>query len=238
MLTTTERPGGSSSPSDLPEDPASLRRALAERIRRPELRTEADQVLALEPGRVVALHGGPGSGLTRVGLALLAEVAKQAPVVAVDTRGWVSPLAAWEVGIAPERFVVVRVDGPDEWAKAMGTLLDGVRGVYAEVPTGVPEAVLRRVGMAARNRRVGLVLRPLRGRVPTGIAHLALSAEGTHWEGTGSGTGHLAERHLAITATGKGVAGMERRFEVTDDGAHPLYLVGRMAAPAVRRTAG
>lgn len=237
MLITTERPGDSSS-TNRPEDPAEIRRVLAERIRATEIRTHDDRPIGLEPGRVVALHGRPGSGMTRVGLTLLADAARQAPVVAVDVRGWISPLAAWEVGIAPDRFIVVRGFPEHHWPTVLGTLVDGVRAIYAEVPPGVPAAVVRRVAAAARARRVGLVLRPLRGEVPSGVAHLTIDAGDVRWSGTGAGVGHLSARSIALRARGKALAGIERDIEVDDDGAHPLHLVGRMAIAPARRSAG
>ena len=236
MPITTERPTGPSPRAVTVEDPTDLRRVLAERVGHPELRTADDRLLTLEPGRVVALRGEPGSGLTRVGLALLADVARQAPVVAVDARGWLSPLAAWEVGIAPERFVIVRDVDAARWPQVLGTLLDGVKAVYAELPRGVPDAVVRRVAAGARARRMGLVLRPL-GGLPSGVAHLTLEAVDVRWDGVGPGEGHLAGRSLALRAAGKAVAGTERHIEVDDDGTHPLHLVGRVApAPAGRPT--
>lgn len=236
MPIITERPASlGATPVD---DPAAHRRALAERLDRPELRTADDRLLTLQPGQVVALHGDPGSGLTRVGLALLADVARQAPVVAVDVRGWISPLGAWEVGIPPERFVLVRDVDAAHWPQVLGALLDGVKAVYAELPAGVPAPVVRRAAAAARARRVGLVLRPLRGTIPAGVAHLTLESVDVHWEGAGPGVGHLGERRLGLRAAGKAVAGTERHLRLDDDGTHPLHLVGRMAPATPRRTAG
>lgn len=234
MVTTIERVGGSSTTA-APDDLATVRRELAERIRATEIRTDHGRSITLEPGRVVALDGQPGSGLTRVGLALLVEVARQAPVVAVDVRGWISPLAAWEVGIPPDRFVLVREAG-DHWPTVMSTLIDGVRAVYAEIPVGTPPSVLRRLAAGARARRVGLVLRPVRGSVPTGIAHLTIEADDIRWSGVGPGLGHLGERSIRLRARGKAVAGIERSIEVEDDGTHPLHLVGGVAA--ARRATG
>lgn len=236
MPIITERPASlGTAPVDAP---AAHRRALAERLDRSELRTTDDRLLALQPGRVVALHGDPGSGLTRVGLALLADVARQAPVVAVDVRGWISPLGAWEVGIPPERFVLVRDVDAARWPQVLGTLLDGMKAVYAELPPGLPDAVVRRVAAGARARRVGLVLRPLRGTVPTGVAHLTLESVDVDWAGVGSGVGHLADRRLGLRAAGKAVAGTERHLRLDDDGSHPLHLVGRVAPAPPRRAAG
>ncbi|MGD2103405.1 MAG: hypothetical protein PVG83_14330, partial [Acidimicrobiia bacterium] len=64
-------------------------------------------LLDLQPGRIVELSGTPGAGLTRIGLRLLAPHSRLAPVVALDTRGWISPEAAWETGVLPERLIIV-----------------------------------------------------------------------------------------------------------------------------------
>ena len=66
-----------------------------------------ERLLRLQPGRVVELTGVAGSGLTRLGLRLLAEPSRSGPVVVLDTKGWISPRAAWEAGVAPEHLVVV-----------------------------------------------------------------------------------------------------------------------------------
>ena len=41
----------------------------------------------LQPGRVIEMVGVPGTGLTRLGLGLLAPYSKIAPVVVLDVRG-------------------------------------------------------------------------------------------------------------------------------------------------------
>lgn len=215
----------------------AVRRDLATLIHAPRLRGDGGGLLVLTPGRAVGLHGMPGSGLTRLGLAMLVEASLQAPVVAVDVRGWISPLAAWEVGIRPGRFVVVRPD-LTTWAQVVGSLMDGIGAVYAEIPRGIPDSVLRRVVAVARRQRVGLILRPLHGYLPSGLVHLSLEAEAIEWEGAGQGHGHLRRRSLRVTVSGKGASGIERMIEVEDDGTNPVRVVGRMAAAAVRRTAG
>lgn len=218
------------------EDKSVTRRDLATRLDRREDRGDAG-LLDLIPGRTVGLHGVPGSGLTRLGLSLLVEASLLVPVAVVDVRGWMSPLAAWEVGIRPERLVIVRPDHTT-WARVIGSLLDGIGGVYAEVPRGIPDMVLRRVAALARKRRVGLVLRPLHGHLPVGVAHLTVEAMGVEWEGTGRGHGHIRRRSLRVTASGKAAAGTERMIEIEDDGTDTLRMVGRLAPLAPRRSAG
>ncbi|MCB2224705.1 MAG: hypothetical protein KQH83_11110 [Actinobacteria bacterium] len=193
-------------------------------------------LLDAHPGRVLALEGPPGSGLTRLGLAVLA--AHPGTVAAVDVRGWLSPLAAWEAGIPPERLVIVRCPDRGLWAQVTAALLEGLGAVYAEVPAGASDALLRRLGALARARRAALLLRPVRGGIPAGLAHLRLRGEGVAWEGAGEGHGRLGRRLLTLRAAGKGAGGMERHIEVEDDGTDAVRVVPGLAAAPSRRAAG
>jgi hypothetical protein len=192
----------------------------------------------IEPGRVLGLVGPPGFGLTRLGLSLLAGPAREGMVAAVDVRGWLCPPAAWESGIPPERLVVVRCAERDLWGKVTAALLEGLPAVYAEVPQGAPDPVLRRLGALARARRTALILRPLRGGLPGGLAHLHLTGAGVSWEGADAGHGRITRRRLQVRAGGKGVGGMERVLELEDDGADAVRLVPGVAAAEAGRAAG
>ena len=150
---------------------------------------EVEEMFFLGPGQVAGLSGLPGSGLTRVGLSLIAPYAQQGVLAVLDVRGWVSPMAAWEMGIEPERLVVVRNNDIVRWGRIVATLLDGVGGVYAEVPPGVGDASLRKLGAKARTKRTPLVLRSLAGTIPRGIAHLHLAARSVEWDGVDAGHG-------------------------------------------------
>jgi len=195
-------------------------------------------LLDLQPGRVTELVGVPGSGLTRLGLKLVAPHSHSAPVIALDTRGWISPEAAWETGVAPERLVVVRCNQPGLWAKVTAALLEGVRAMYAEVPAGVRDQDLRRLAALARARRVAVVMRPVTGGLPGGITHLRLRAIGVTWEGADRGHGRLTRRRLVLEASGKGVAGTTRRFEVEDEGTDAVRLVSDVVVDQARRAVG
>jgi hypothetical protein len=193
--------------------------------------------LALQPGRVVALEGSPGFGLTRLGLTMIADAARSGLVAFVDVRGWLCPPAAWELGIAPERLVVVRCDDPIAWGRVVGGLLDGMQAVYAEVPPRVKDAHLRKLAAASRSTRTPLVLRPVRGEMPGGVAHLRLSAREIVWEGADQGFGRLTRRRLVIEASGKVMQGMARLIEVEDHGTHAVRVVsGLGVTPAGRAT--
>ena len=197
----------------------------------------AKDLLTLAPGQIAGLSGIPGSGLTRIGMALLAPYATRGPLVYLDVRGWASPMAAWEVGIEPERFVVVRSSDIVTWSRIVATLLDGVRGVYAEVPVGLRDQSLYKLAAKARTKRTPLVLRPVSGRLPTGVAHLNLEAREVLWEGTEAGHGNLTNRRSLLVASGKATRGMVRTIEVEDDGTNDLRVVPHMGTQTVGRLA-
>lgn len=189
----------------------------------------------LAAGQVAGLVGPPGSGLTRLGLSMLASHASAGLVAALDVRGWLSPQAVWELGIAPDRLVVVRCDDPVRWGRVAATLIDGVAGLFAEVPRGVKDAQLRTLGALARSRKTPLLLRPVRRDLPGGVTHLRVDASGIMWEGTEDGHGRLTSRRVELVASGKATRGMATRVEWEDDGTNTVHLVSRLAvAPAER----
>jgi hypothetical protein len=169
---------------------------------------------------------------------MLAGSVGTGPVVYLDVRGWVNPLAAWESGISPERLVIVRCADRLLWPKTTAALLEGIRAVYAEVPVGVRESVLRRLAALARARRSALLLRPLDGDLPTGVAYVRFRGRDVGWEGPDAGHGRLERRRLALEASGKGMSGIERVIEVEDDGTDVVRMVSRLAAAPAGRAAG
>jgi hypothetical protein len=194
--------------------------------------------LTVEPGKVIGLVGQPGLGLTRVGMSMLAKSSRTGPVVYLDVRGWVNPGMAWEAGIPPERLVIVRCSDRLLWPKATAALLEGIRAVYAEVPSGVQESVLRRLAALARSRRSALLLHPLNGDLPAGVAFVRYQGREVAWDGPDAGHGRLTGRRLVLEASGKGMSGIEQVIEVEDDGADVVRMVSRLAAAPARRAAG
>ena len=194
--------------------------------------------LRLMPGRIVGLEGSPGFGMTRLGLNLLASYPVSGPAVFLDARGWLSPIAAWESGVDPESFVVVRCDDPVTWGRVVATLVEGVAVVYAEVPRGVKDAQLRTLAALARRRSIPLVLRPIRSVLPPGLAHLRLAAHSIEWAGTDVGHGRLTRRTLVIEASGKAMRGHTALIELEDHGTDAVRLVSGLAAAPSRRAAG
>lgn len=192
----------------------------------------------LTPGRIVGLEGSAGFGMTRLGLNLLASYPASGPIVYLDARGWMSPLAAWESGVEPDTLVVVRCDDPVSWGRVAATLVEGVAAVYAEIPRGVKDAQLRTLAALARRRSIPLLFRPVRSLLPPGLAHLRLTARSVEWAGTDAGHGRLTQRKLVIEASGKAMRGHTALIELEDHGTDAVRLVSGLAAPAARRAAG
>jgi len=199
----------------VPLDRASL---LSGALSAPSPDPVAPFTIAAEPGRVLGLVGPPGSGLTRLALGLLAGFSRTGMVAVVDVRGWLCPVAAWEVGIAPDRLVVVRCPERAAWLRVSAALIEGFPAVYAEVPSGVSDADLRRLGALSRARRSALVLRPLGGDLPGGVLHLRVEADAVVWSGVDRGHGALVQRRLTLRVSGKGAQGIPRTIEIVDEG--------------------
>lgn len=195
-------------------------------------------LLSLAPGQIAGLSGLPGSGLTRIGLSLLAPYASRGTLVYLDVRGWASPAAAWELGIEPDQFVVVRSSDVVSWGRIVATLLDGVPSVYAEVPRGMPDRALYKLAAKARAQRTALVLRPITGQLPSGVAHLNLVAREVVWEGTEAGHGSLKHRRTILAVSGRATRGMERTIEIEDNGTNDLRVVSDMGAQTTGEVVG
>ena len=192
---------------------------------------------ALAPGQVAVLHGDPGLGMTRLGLVMLSGYTG-GTVAYLDVRGWLSPVAAWEVGIEPERLVIARCPEVVRWGRAAAALLDGATAVLAEVPVGANDASIRKLAALARNRGTPLMLRPIGRAAPSGVAHLMLEARETVWRGAGEGHGRIGQRTIRITASGKVMKGMTRTIEMEDDGSNALRVVSGVAASETRSATG
>ncbi|MEA2023033.1 MAG: hypothetical protein U9N79_01940 [Actinomycetota bacterium] len=175
--------------------------------------------------------------MTRLGLVMLSGYT-DGTVAYLDVRGWLSPVAAWEVGIDPDRLVIARCREVVRWGRAAAALLDGAAAVLAEVPVGVKDAPIRKLAALARNRGTPLLLRPIDRAAPIGVAHLVLEAREIAWRGAGDGHGRIEQRRIRITASGKAMKGMSRTIEMEDDGSNALRVVSGVAATETRSAAG
>jgi hypothetical protein len=167
----------------------------------------------LSPGKIVGLEGPAGWGLTRLGLSLLAAPSQIGTVVVIDVRGWLSPQAAWQVGVNRHRLVVVRCAERRLWPQVTAAVLEGVAAIYAEIPAGVSESDLRRLAALTRARKAGLALRPLRGSLPPGITHMRVRGSGVDWTGPDHGHGRLIGRRVSMEVSGKSIPLREVHFE-------------------------
>ncbi len=189
--------------------------------------------LQLLPGQIASLAGPAGYGLTRLGLAMLAE--HPGPVAYLDVRGWFNPTAAWEAGIDPGRLHIVRCGDILRWSRALAALLEGVDAVFAEVPGGVKDATIRKLGALARTRRTVLYLRPIKGPIPAGVVNLSLEGRSVTWDGADRGHGRITVRRSLVTASGKTMRGITRTLEMEDDGSDTVRVVSGLgiAPPGV-----
>ena len=108
----------------------------------------------------------------------------------------------------------------------------------AEVPASINSQNLRRLAALARARRTAVAMRSMGTGLPPGVAHLRLRAIGVTWEGADKGHGRLGRRRLVLEATGKGAAGMRRRFEVDDEGTDDVHLVSDVVLDQVGPAVG
>jgi hypothetical protein len=74
--------------------------------------------------------------------------------------------------------------------------------------------------------------------LPGGVSFLKLRALGVTWEGADGGHGRLTRRRLMLEATGKGAAGIARRFEMEDEGADTVRVVSDLVVGQTRRAVG
>ena len=168
-------------------------------------------------GSVLRVTGRPGAGATTVGFELAAAVTalgEWAAVVEVDAT--LGPLAAAGVGVALERFAVVRRVPPARWATVVAALLDGVSLVLAEVPRGVGLGDARRLEARARERESVLVVIETRGAVWSGGATFTVHAAGSEWDVHEAGL--LDGRRLQVEVEGRGAAARPRIGELARAG--------------------
>jgi RecA/RadA recombinase len=167
----------------------------------------------LQRGSVVAVDGLRGAGATTVSLQLAAAATAAGEwAAAVDPDATLGGLAATELGVEPERFVVVRGVPDDQWAAVVAALLDGVALVLVTVTPALRAGDARRLVARARERDAVIVAL---GAWPVEAA-VRLRADGGAWQGLGHGTGLLRGRthDVAVVEHGAGT----RSRTLTADG--------------------
>ena len=182
-----------------------------------------------------------GVGATSVSLALLATTSRLGSWVAfvgTDSLGWA---AVAQAGLDLTRTVSIDRPPTSRWATVTAALVDAFDVVVVDPQHQVGATDARR--LAARVRERGSILmsmRPSDGRRryrwPV-QADLSLTVDDPRWAGLGEGSGHLTERVLGVSTTGRRSAGRRRRVELrlTVAGIETVIETTDMSARHLRR---
>lgn len=201
---------------------------LGERVRPTTLAGEQRLPLlpALEPlvpgaglrrGSTLAIDGPAATSLALAAAAAASQDGAWVAAVGFPSLGL---LAAAELGVALERFVLVASPdtepGPDNetgtWAAAVAALVDAFEVVLVQTTNRVRSRDARR--LAARARERGAVLAQVgSGNWPEG-ADVSFEVTGATWEGLGEGHGHLRARKVTVLGGGRREAARSREVEL------------------------
>jgi hypothetical protein len=158
-----------------------------------------------------------GQGATTLALALAVAASAAGSWTAVVGAPSLGLLAALELGIAPERLLVVPEPPRESWATVVATLVDAVDLVLVQ-PTRVAPGEARRLVARAREREAVLIALPGSARPSGGGpstwpgADVRLTIERTSWMGPCElGAGRLVARRAEVMADGRGAAARLRR---------------------------
>jgi hypothetical protein len=207
---------------------AELDDALAERVRPTTLAGEQRLPLlpALEPlvpgaglrrGSTLAVDGPAATSLA---LATAAAASQDGAWVAAVGFPSLGLLAAAELGVALERFVLVAAPdtapGPDNetvaWSSAIAALVDAFEVVLVHAAHPVRARDARR--LAARTRERGAVLVQVGSQTWPERADVTLEVTDASWEGLGEGHGHLRARQVTVVGGGRREAARPRRVQL------------------------
>jgi hypothetical protein len=154
---------------------------------------------------------GTTSGLTLC-LSLLGAASSAGSWCAAVGLTGLGAVAADDLGIDLDRLVLLPSPGP-KWAEAAAALLGGVDVVVLCPPFAVRPAMARRLLARTRDRGAILIVLPGRAGWPE-CPDLRLIVGNTRWDGIGSGDGHLRQRRVTVTATGRRSASRPRQREL------------------------
>ncbi|MCU1374778.1 MAG: uncharacterized protein JWO68_2064 [Actinomycetia bacterium] len=160
----------------------------------------------LRRGSVVGVAGGPGA--TTLALALAVATSAAGSWTAVVGAPSLGLLAVDELGVTPERLLVVPEPRRESWATVVAALIDAVDLVVLAARRVAPGEV-RRLTARAREREAVLVALP-----PSGWpgADVRLTVGRSTWDGPcGGGAGRLVARRAEVVADGRGAAARQRR---------------------------
>jgi hypothetical protein len=135
-------------------------------------------------------------------LALAAEAVADGAWCAIVGVPFAGIRAAAEIGLDPDRVLLVPDPGP-AWPQVVASLLDGFDLVLLRPPDQPPDQLpgqLRR-RLEAAARRYGSVL-VVAGEWPGALARLLMTS--AEWTGIGAGHGRLRARRAEVVASGRG----------------------------------
>jgi len=161
-----------------------------------------------------------GPAATSLALAAAAAASRDGAWIAAVGFPSLGLLAAAELGVALERFVLVASPdtepGPDNetatWAAALAALVDAFEVVLVQATHPVRARDARR--LAARTRERGAVLVQVGSRPWPEGADVTFEVTDTTWEGLGEGHGHLRARKVTVVGGGRREAARPRRAEL------------------------
>ena len=163
----------------------------------------------LRRGAVHAVDGGPGA--TTLALALTVAASAAGSWTAVVGAPSLGLLAALELGMAPERLLIVPEPPRESWATAVATLVDAVDLVVLRSARVAPGEARR---LVARVREREAVLLALPG-TPWPGSDVRLTVERSTWTGPCElGAGRLVARRAEVVTGGRGAAARVRRAEL------------------------
>ena len=158
-------------------------------------------------------------------------------IAVVDVRGWLCPVAAWEVGIAPDRLVVVRCPDRSDWSKVTASLIEGFPRCTPKCRRIPPTPIC--VVSALWCGRASPLSSFIRFRVTSPPVCCTFVSKQSRCDGrVPIGGTALCCDDTSPCASGKGARGIEQVVELEDDGSHAVRVVspiGRCAARTRRR---
>lgn len=159
---------------------------------------------SLRAGSSVAIQGAATTSLL---LSLAVTAAGEDSWYAIAGMPDLGLRSALDAGLDPCRLALAPADG-DQRPQVLSALADGVGVLVLGPDLDLAPALWRSLLNRARTADT-LVL----AAAPPGRADIALRSTTHAWTGLGAGSGRLRRRRLAVTSTGRGIAG-HREVEV------------------------
>lgn len=156
-------------------------------------------------GRVMACAGAAATSLA---FSLVAPAVRAGAWLAVVDLPTIGLDAAGELGVALERVVAIDSGGdPQRWPEVVAAAADGFDVLVVSVPAGLRPAMVRK--LVTRIQQRGAVVVVLGDPGALGCDGV-IGTEAAVWSGLGAGHGHLRERAITATVTGRRVPGQRR----------------------------